>query len=511
MPRRIQVEILGDASSLEAALGKAQTKTSKFGHGLAIASKVAAGALLGLGIAAKIGFDEFSQSQKVAKQTQAVLKSTGDAANVTAGHINKLAQQLLNLSGVDDETIQAGENVLLTFRNIQNQAGRTNDVFDQATKATLDLSVAMGEDMHSAAIQVGKALNDPVKGLTALKRVGVQFTDAQTKLIKKLVATGNIAEAQKLILGELNQEFGGSAKAAGQTLSGQLGILREHFADVAASVVQSLMPALESLLGVLTSATDWMKKNQEATKLITFAIAGLATAVIVVNAAYKAWGAITKVVAAAQWVLNAALAGNPVVLITLAIIALGVALVVAYKKSATFRAVVNGAFNAVKVVAGAVVGFIRDHWKMLIAFIPVIGPALFLVITHLKTLRNVAGAVLGFVHDKWQTVANVIKSVWGWIQQVISAIGDLISKIEGIPSGILDKLGSVAGSVGGLFGHVAGGVGGGFGGHPVAVGGGGGRPIVIHTHVMLDRRELAQALQSYDKDYRRQNGRGLFA
>lgn len=248
MARKIEVQIVGDADSLHRALSKAQGSTSKFGHvlgtGLKVAAVGAGAALVGLGAALKVGIDEFSNSQRVAAQTGAVLKSTGHAANVSAKHVADLATSLEHLSGQDDEVIKSGENVLLTFRNIRNEAGKNNDIFDQATKATLDLSVAMGEDLHSASLQVGKALNDPVKGLTALKRVGVQFTDAQTALIKKMVDTGHTAAAQKVILGELNKEFAGSAAAAGKTLPGQLDILKETFRDTAGQIVATFVPVL---------------------------------------------------------------------------------------------------------------------------------------------------------------------------------------------------------------------------------------------------------------------------
>lgn len=483
MSRKIEVQILGDSKSLEAALGRSQTKTSKFGRGLAVAAKVGAGALLGLGVAAKIGFDELNDSQKVGAQTAAVLKSTGGAANVTAGHVNDLAQRLLHLSGVDDETIQSGENMLLTFRNIHNEVGRGNDIFDQATKATLDLSVATGKDMKSSAILVGKALNDPVKGLTALRRVGVQFTADQEKLIKKLVATGNTAEAQKLILGELKQEFGGSAKAAGTTLSGQLGVLKESFADVASNVVTALLPALQNLIGILSSATGWMKRNAEATKLIVLAIAALSAGIIVVNAVYKTWSAITKVVAAAQWLLNAALSANPVVLIVAGIIALGVALVIAYKKSETFRNIV-----------GAAVDFVKKHWQILLALIPGIGPILFIVVRNFKTLRDAAGSVLGFMKSKWDTVTDAIKTAYRWVANVINKIKDLISWIGKIHLPSIDIPG-IGGGGGGTTGKVP------------QVPGGGHTQINLH----LDGKVFYSAMVSQDKVSRRQTGRSLLA
>ena len=255
MARKIEVQIVGDADSFHRALSKAQGATSKFssvlGTGLKVAAVGAGAAVVGLGAALKVGIDEFNDSQRVAAQTGAVLKSTGHAANVTAKHVDSLATSLSGMSGVDDELIGASENVLLTFRNIQNQAGKNNDIFDQATKATLDLSVAMGEDLHSASLQVGKALNDPVKGLTALKRVGVQFTDSQTTLIKKLVDTGKTAQAQKIILGELNKEFGGSAKAAGDTLPGQLNILKETFRETAGEIVKTFVPIIVNVAKVV--------------------------------------------------------------------------------------------------------------------------------------------------------------------------------------------------------------------------------------------------------------------
>jgi hypothetical protein len=83
----------------------------------------------------------------------------------------------MNKSGVDDEAIKSSENLLLTFTNIRNETGKNNDIFNQATKATLDMSTALGNDLKGSSILVGKALNDPIKGMTALRRVGVSFTD----------------------------------------------------------------------------------------------------------------------------------------------------------------------------------------------------------------------------------------------------------------------------------------------------------------------------------------------
>jgi hypothetical protein len=193
------------------------------------------------------------QAQKVMAQTGAVLKSTGSIANVTSGHITSMSESLMKLSGIDDEAIESGQNLLLTFTKIRNEAGAGNKIFDQATLAMTNLSVAMGKDLNSSAILVGKALNDPVKGVGALSRAGVQFTASQKDTIKALVDSGNVMGAQKMILKELETQFGGSAKAAGQTLPGQLNILKETFRNVAADLVTTFIPfisrAANALLG----------------------------------------------------------------------------------------------------------------------------------------------------------------------------------------------------------------------------------------------------------------------
>src|SRR6266498_2178239 len=246
--RKLVVEIVGDASSLENAFKKAGHRSDTFGSKLATVGKAGALAAGAVGVGAlvytlKTGISEFTEHAKVAAQTAAVIKSTGGAANVTAGHVDELAQTMLRYSGVDDEAIATGENMLLTFRDIRNEVGKGNDIFDQASKAVLDMDTAMthghvtAESLATTSIRVGKALNDPIKGATALRRVGVQLTKAQEDQIKAFVKSGDTMSAQKVILAELTKEFGGSAKAMGQTLPGQISIVRESFNNWAGELV----------------------------------------------------------------------------------------------------------------------------------------------------------------------------------------------------------------------------------------------------------------------------------
>ena len=98
---------------------------------------------------------------------------------------------LSKASGIDDDNLREMTNTLLTFGSV------TGDTFTKANVLALDLSVAFGKDLQSSAIMVGKALNDPLKGLTALSRIGVQFTAEQQEQIKAMVEVGDVAGAQR--------------------------------------------------------------------------------------------------------------------------------------------------------------------------------------------------------------------------------------------------------------------------------------------------------------------------
>jgi phage-related minor tail protein len=131
-----------------------------------------------------------AEGNRVMAQTNAVLKSTGGVAGVTAQQVDELANSLLRKTGIDDEAIQSAENMLLTFTNVRNVVGDQGNIFDQATTAALDMSTAMGTDLQSAALRVGKALQDPIRGSTALRRVGVLLTKQQEAQIATLVKNG---------------------------------------------------------------------------------------------------------------------------------------------------------------------------------------------------------------------------------------------------------------------------------------------------------------------------------
>lgn len=435
----------------------------------------------------KGAYDEAIESQKIGAQTQAAIKATGGAAKVTAPEIEAYATKISNLTGIDDEVIQSGQNMLLTFKNVRNEVGAGNDIFNQATQVATDMGVAMGTEPRKAALQLGKALNDPIKGISALSRVGVTFTEQQKEQIKKMVASGDILGAQKMILGELNSEFSGSAEAqatAGEKMQttwanfqedigtrfmpvldkvfdfasktaipwlgrmidkivgwggklrelwdrvkGPLDRIRTNLADLLAPVVDNigskvgdLLPSFDQVADLIVRVADgiadfigWIVKGGPGVDLFK-------TGIVILVAGLAAYQAISTVATAAQWLWNAAMAANPIMIAVIAIAALVAGLIFFFAKTKTGQRIWKAFTGFLTGSIKAVVSWFTD--KFLPFFTDKI-PAAF-------------RAVLDWVRDKWSGLGDLIMAPISWA-------GDLVSgALDGVKSaftGVKDWVG----------------------------------------------------------------------
>ena len=203
------------------------------------------------------------EAEKVTAQLEARLKSTGGAAGLTKDELLDMASGLQKMTAFGDEAIVSAENLLLTFTNIGK------NTFPSALEAVLDMSTALDQDLKSSAILVGKALNDPILGISALSRTGIQFTEDQKAVIKALVDTGNTAGAQTLILRELEMQMGGSARAARDTLGGALESLKNNFGDLFETDASLLTADLNTLTDLLIDP-----ETQQAAQTFTGGLIG---------------------------------------------------------------------------------------------------------------------------------------------------------------------------------------------------------------------------------------------
>lgn len=201
----------------------------------------------------------------------------GTAAAASISHLARqeyldMATALQKVTLFDDEAILGAESLLLTFTNIGK------DVFPDATKAVLDMSQALGQDLKSSSVQLGKALNDPILGITALSRVGVSFTEQQKNQIKALATSGKMMEAQQLILAELQKEFGGSAEAAGKTFAGSITILTNRIGDLLEKLGDRLIPIIQFFIGIIDKVVTVFESASEPVQTVIAAIVALGAA-----------------------------------------------------------------------------------------------------------------------------------------------------------------------------------------------------------------------------------------
>lgn len=218
-------------NSLEGSLGKVTGSMGSMATGVAMGIGSAIGNAV-MGVASKMGdwlaesTTAFNEAEQASAQLNATMASTHNIANLNREALDAQAQALMKTSLYDDDAITKTQALLATFTNVKDT------VYMDAVPAIADLATKMGGDLQGATVQVGKALNDPIKGITALSRVGVSFTDAQKATIKSLVETGHAADAQRIILKELNTEFGGSAEAAAKAGTGPLKVLSNQFGNL---------------------------------------------------------------------------------------------------------------------------------------------------------------------------------------------------------------------------------------------------------------------------------------
>jgi hypothetical protein len=253
-----------DLQNFDRAVDNTATKAEANAKRLANIARGMGLATIGVSVAIlKRTIEETIEAQRVTAQLEAVIKSTGGVAGRTSKQIDEMATALQRTTTFSDDAIKSGQALLLTFTKIRGAE------FDAATRAMLDMAQAMGGDLRGAALQLGKALNDPAQGLTALTRSGVSFSESQKRVIQQMVETGRVAEAQKLILAELQVQFGGSAEAARNTLGGAIAGLKNAFGDLFEETERNT-GANTRFLNTLTRILEKAKEIREANQLRFF-------------------------------------------------------------------------------------------------------------------------------------------------------------------------------------------------------------------------------------------------
>lgn len=356
--------------------------------------------------------EAFDQQEQAIAQVKQGIQSTGGVAGKTFEELASFASKLQTQTLFGDEEILQGATAqLLTFTNIAGEQ------FDRTTMAALDLSARLGTDLKGSAIQLGKALNDPVANLSALSRSGIQFTKDQKSVIKGLVESNRLADAQTIILDELEKQYGGSASAAAKAgkggftqLGNAIGDIKEEIGGLIIEGLNPFLPTIFKVVGKLQQMAVFFRENADIVTAVVVVVGTAIGTFSAVSTAIRIW-------TAAQWLLNVAMTSNPIGLVITAIAALTAGVLVAWNRSEKFRGTVLGVWAALKVVGNIIYDFVEPA-------INGIGVAFDYVS---KVAKNNFGKIKTFVIDTfkqiWKFVSPILKVLAAPITIAGKAIG----------------------------------------------------------------------------------------
>jgi hypothetical protein len=300
----ISAEITGDSSGLDKAVKDAQKSIKNFSTDL----KSAMGLLGNLFVVSKMknfakeAISSVQETNKQLKLLDATLKTTGADAWTNQNKLLGMAQGFEKSSNYSKEQIMEMQTVLLGFKSV------TNDVFESASQEIINMATVMGMDLKSAVQTVGKALDDPIAGLGSLSRQGFVFDESQKQLLKTMVAVGDKASAQKIILEELATTYGGAAEASVDSFRG----LELSLGDLRSAIGEVLIPMASELADKVTALVNVFNSFSQGTKTAIVTVTGLVAVLpLVVKGLVAVKGAVLALKAANPVLLgvSAAVAG----------------------------------------------------------------------------------------------------------------------------------------------------------------------------------------------------------
>jgi len=199
---------------------------------------------------------EFDQFDLRNKKQEALLKSTGHAAGFAAHELDVMAKAvaLNTLASVDG--IKDTQSVLLTFKGVSESA------FKDAITLSQDMAAVMGTDSKAAALQLGKALESPTEGISALKRAGVSFSQAEKDMIRDMEEAGRVADAQTYILETLKNQIGGAGAAEADTLSGAVDTFGQRWQELKINIADKsgVASGVKSFVNLMAEAANGWNK-----------------------------------------------------------------------------------------------------------------------------------------------------------------------------------------------------------------------------------------------------------
>lgn len=355
--------------------------------------------------------DAFSQVQFLSAAK--TFAGFGQAADLAGGDLNKFSGDLIKAAGD-----------LASFHNVP---------IEQALDDMRSGLSGETEPLRKYNILMSEAALQQEAARIGIAKVGDELTEKEKVIARQSFILNN--------LGAANNDYARTAEGVANTE-------RRNTAnreDATASIGEGLLPAYSALLGVIGATTTLMSEHTTVTKIVVLVIAALATGILILAGALKVYALLTNAatVATVKWTI--ALLANPVGLVIIALIALGVALVVLWKRSETFRAIVLGVWAGIKTGVVAVLNFLtktvpaafqrilswlRGHWPEIAVIISgPFAPLVALATDGFGVRSALIGALTSLLGKAKTLASNIGSGIKNGITGALSGLGSLLSGI----------------------------------------------------------------------------------
>lgn len=446
----LAISIIADASKARRELDATGKAATGFSSKLDKATGPALAVVGGLGLLGKAAIDSASDLQQ---STGAVQSIFGKYANRITSQAKAAATSVgLSQAEFQNQAVLMGSQLKNLGVPMDQVAGKTNNLIKKAA----DLAATFGGTTSEAVEAVGSLFRgeaDPIERYgVSINQAAIQAfelahglktsTEAQAKASKRTAIMALLYKQTAAATGQFKRETSSAA--------GAQEIANAKLENAKAALGERLLPVYAKFKTILGTVASWVAKNSGLVFTLAGVLGGAATAVLLINGAVKAWKATTEAFTVVQKIMNSTLLANPVFRIVVIIAALAAALVVAYKRSETFRNIVNGAFRAVMAVVRPVAQFFtktipaafrtvvstaHSIWDKLVAFfkkwgplaltvlLPFIGIPL-LIYKHFKQ-------IVGWLQGVWHTVTGHVRDFIGGIMTAISSLPGKIAHFFG--------------------------------------------------------------------------------
>ena len=478
---KLQAQSTSMASKMKASGERLQSMGKNIGNvGKSLTTNLTLPIIAG-GVAL-LAFAKGAEDAEIAnRKLGAVLDSMGYPQ--ATKRVSDYAESLERSLAVDADIIKAAQTKLATFKNLTASVGEAGGAFDRATVAALDLAAAGFGSAETNAVQLGKAMQDPIKGITALGRAGVTFTEQEKEKIKALVESGNLLGAQNMVLKAIESQVGGTAEAGASSFEK----IKLSLMQVADAIGMAVLPLINQLSDFISNTlvptvvpmidrmVDSFTNLEPAAKKALFIFTGLAAAagplLMVVGKVVSLGGVLTTALGAIT--IAGSILAIKIIAVVAVIVAIAAAFKWAYDNSEPLRKAVDTLVttfkNVFNIVKNSVLGAFQsmnDTTSKSTSFFTILGNYIKAFFTGYVTYLTTAIKILGGAFQVAMKVfevgftilqmgANIIRGVLlAAFDILMNKLGPISTAFSAVANGVRSAFGAIAGFVSSAFNNV---------------------------------------------------------